>query len=231
MINATWLETFTVLCETGHFTRTAEHLGMTQPGVSQHVRKLEEQLGQALISRHGKSFALTAAGEDIWALGRARRLEERDLLEKIREDSPDVGAISVACSGSFAMLLYPRVMDLMIASPLLQIRMEATPQSAILQGIATRRFDLGVVDRKPEHPRLHAERIGAEDLCLVLPADAEAGQPDFEDLEARGFIAHPDGFGYADEVFALNYPEAFRGSDHLQSVAARCRPACPASPL
>ena len=63
MLNATWLETFVTLTEIGHFTRAAEKLNMTQPGVSQHLRKLEEQVGQSLIAQEGKSFTLTPAGE------------------------------------------------------------------------------------------------------------------------------------------------------------------------
>jgi DNA-binding transcriptional LysR family regulator len=217
MLNATWLETFTTLCETGHFTRTADRLGMTQPGVSQHLRKLEDQVGQALISRHGKSFALTPAGEDVLALGRARRIEERDLLEAIREDAPDVGKVALACSGSFAMLLYPHLMDLMVGAPRLMLRMEATPQDGILQGVVSRKFDLGVVGRRPDHPKLDAVKIGEEELCLLLPGgDAPPGCPDFAELEARGFIAHPDGFAYADELFSLNFPDAFKGSDRLR---------------
>ncbi len=62
MLNATWIETFTVLAEEGHFTRAAQRLNMTQPGVSQHLRKLEQQLGQPLIVQSGKGFTLTAAG-------------------------------------------------------------------------------------------------------------------------------------------------------------------------
>lgn len=72
MLNAQWLETFVVLCETGHFTKAASLLNMTQPGVSQHLRKLEAQVGQSLISRQGKSFSPTPAGEAVLAVGRAR---------------------------------------------------------------------------------------------------------------------------------------------------------------
>lgn len=48
MINTSWLRTFCTLVEVGHFTRTAERLHMTQSGVSQHIHKLEEQLGTEL---------------------------------------------------------------------------------------------------------------------------------------------------------------------------------------
>ena len=51
MINVTWLRTFCTLAEVGHFTRTAERLYMTQSGVSQHIRKLEEQLDTDLYDQ------------------------------------------------------------------------------------------------------------------------------------------------------------------------------------
>ena len=216
MLNAQWLETFTVLLETGHFTRTAERLGMTQPGVSQHLRKLEDQVGQPLISRQGKSFSATPAGEAVLAVGRARRAEEKTLLEAILRDDPAVGEVVVACSGSFAMLLYPHLLTLMQASPDLIIRLEATPQDTVLTGVLKGLFDLGIADHKPGHSRLDAEHLGKEELCLVLPATEAALPITLQSLECLGFVAHPDGFAYADELLSLNFPDSFRGSDHLR---------------
>jgi DNA-binding transcriptional LysR family regulator len=216
MLNARWLDTFTELCETGHFTRTASRLGMTQPGVSQHLRKLEEQLGQTLITRQGKSFTLTPAGEAVLAVGRARRREEQALRRAIESDDPAVGQVKIACSGSFAMLLYPQMMKQMWAAPELMVHLEAMPQESILQGVLSKSFDLGIVARKPEHPRLDAVQIGEEQLCLILPAQDTPEQVTFDGLQARGLVAHPDCFAYADELFALNFADMFRGSDQLR---------------
>lgn len=220
MLNAQWLETFTVLSETGHFTRTAELRGMTQPGVSQHLRKLEAQVSQTLISQQGKGFSLTPAGEAVAAMGQARRAEERALREAILSDDPDVGEAIIACSGSFAMLLYPALLPMMQAAPHLILRLEATPQEGILSGVLEGRFDIGVVSQEPSHPRLAASHIGREELCLVLPAVAPSDAPEtqirFADLDARGLIAHPDGFAYAEELLGLNFPRDFAGSDRLR---------------
>lgn len=215
MLNAQWLETFTVLCDTGHFTRTAEVLGMTQPGVSQHLRKLEDQVGLPLISRRGKSFTATPAGEAVLALGRARRVQERILRETILQDDPAVGELVIACSGSFAMLLYPHLFPLMRASAHLTIRLEAAPQDSVIAGVAQGRFDLGVADHRPAHPRLDAEYLGREELCLVLPPDAATRPITFKALDDLGFVAHPDGFAYADELFSMNFPDEYKGPDHL----------------
>jgi DNA-binding transcriptional LysR family regulator len=215
MLNATWLNTFTTLYETGHFTRAAERLNMTQPGVSQHLRKLEEQVGQDLISQQGKSFTLTAAGEAVFELGLSRRGEEKRLREAIETDDPDVGEVCIACSGSFAMLLYPNLLPWMTAAPDLSIHLEAAPQADILSGLLDGRFDLGVLGSDPDHARLDARHLGREELCLVLPADAPEAATTFADLEERGFIAHPDGYAYADDLLKLNFSGAYAGADKM----------------
>lgn len=216
MLNSQWLESFVVLCETGHFTKAAHLLNMTQPGVSQHLRKLESQVGQPLISQQGKSFSPTPAGEAVLAFGRARRAEEKALRETVLQDDPAVGEVTIACSGSFAMLLYPHIFSEMQASPDLTIRLEATPQDQVLAGVLEGRFDLGIADHDPRHPRLAAQHLGQEELCLVLPDDLAQSAISFQALERLGFVAHPDGFSYADELFSLNFPEEFQGSDHLR---------------
>ncbi|NRD90148.1 LysR family transcriptional regulator [Sphingopyxis sp. BSNA05] len=215
MLNSRWLDSFVVLCETGHFTRAASLLNMTQPGVSQHLQKLEAQVGQPLISRQGKSFSLTPAGEAVLAVGRARRAEEQVLQETILRDDPAVGEVAIACSGSFAMLLYPHILSAMQSSPGLTIRLEATPQDKVLSGVLDGQFDLGIADHDPRHPRLQAEHLGQEELCLVVPEGVMTSPISFQALDNLGFIAHPDGFAYADDLFAMNFPEDFRGSDRL----------------
>ncbi|MCY0096438.1 LysR family transcriptional regulator [Hoeflea ulvae] len=216
MLNSGWLDTFTTLCETGHFTRTAELRGMTQPGVSQHLRKLEDQVGHPLISRQGKGFSLTPAGEAVLAVGRLRRREEQSLMQSVSHDAPDIGEVSIGCSGSFAMLLYPGLLPLMQAAPKLTVRLEAMPRDGIIAAVLDRRLDLGIVGHRPDHPRLEATRLGVEELCLLLPAGEVPGDLSLADLDARGFIAHPDGFAYADDLFALNFPDEFRGADRLR---------------
>ena len=216
MLNATWLETYVTLTETGHFTRAAEKLNMTQPGVSQHLRKLEEQVGQSLIAQEGKSFTLTSAGEAMRDLGLSRRVEERQLRDTIMADDPDVGEVRIACSGSFAQLLYPRLLTLMRDAPRLMVHLEAAPQDTVVSGVLDGRFDLGIAGQDTGHPRLKAQPIGREELCLILPADADDKTITFQVLEDRGFVAHPDGFAYADDLLSLNFPEEFTGADQMK---------------
>jgi len=216
MLNATWLETFTKLCDVGHFTQTAELLGMTQPGVSQHVQKLEAQVGKPLISKDGKSFALTPAGEAVLAVGKSRRIQERDLHKVIEVDDPDIGEIRIGCSGSFAMWLYPHLLDRMHQAPNLVIGLTAAPHASIVTAVLNGDFDLGVTAEQIDHPRLEATKFASEELCLVLPRSFAGQQLDLCGLNRLGFVAHPDGYAYADELFKLNFPQEYKGADHLK---------------
>ena len=104
----------------------------------------------------------------------------------------------------------------MRSSPELTVHLEAAPQDKVVAGVVEGRFDLGIADHKPDHPRLDARHLWQEELCLVLPADNATSPTDLQDLDDLGFVAHPDGFAYADELFSLNFPETFKGADHLR---------------
>jgi DNA-binding transcriptional LysR family regulator len=59
------LRIFLVLADELHFGRTAERLGISQPGVSEAVRVLESRLGVKVFSRTSRRVRLTPAGEGL----------------------------------------------------------------------------------------------------------------------------------------------------------------------
>lgn len=215
-LNSHWLRSFTVLCEEGHFTRAAERLNMTQPGMSQHIAKLEQQLGKSLIDRDAPGFVLTHAGEKTLAMARARWREEREFLESLEDEGEDRGVVSVACSGSFAMLLYPGLIAWMAEAPEISALLTAAPEESIVSGVLAGNYDVGIVGDAPRHPRLASEHLGPEPLDLILPLKWEGRLPEFEDLQSLGFVQHPDGALYADAVLGANFASEYRGTESLR---------------
>ena len=59
------LRIFLVLADELHFGRTAERLGISQPGVSEAVRVLESRLGVKVFERTSRRVRLTPAGEEL----------------------------------------------------------------------------------------------------------------------------------------------------------------------
>jgi DNA-binding transcriptional LysR family regulator len=59
------LRIFLVLADELHFGRTAERLGISQPGVSEAIRVLESRLGVKVFDRTSRRVRLTPAGEEL----------------------------------------------------------------------------------------------------------------------------------------------------------------------
>ncbi|AWK89100.1 LysR substrate-binding domain-containing protein [Azospirillum thermophilum] len=66
------LRAMVIAMEHGGFARAAERLGRTQSAISLQMKKLEEQVGQPLFRKAGRTVALTDAGDLL--LGYARRI-------------------------------------------------------------------------------------------------------------------------------------------------------------
>ena len=62
-LDPTHLRSLEAIVRYGGYHRAAEALHLTQPAVSRHIRRLEEQLGEPLFARDGRGVRLTAFGE------------------------------------------------------------------------------------------------------------------------------------------------------------------------
>lgn len=66
------LRTLVTIVDTGGFRRAAENLNMSQPAVSQHIRRLEGIVGEPIFREKGQQLKLSAIGEEL--LRHARQL-------------------------------------------------------------------------------------------------------------------------------------------------------------
>jgi DNA-binding transcriptional LysR family regulator len=64
-INLDQLRTFVEVVERGNFSAAGRQLNLTQPGVSLHVRELEQRFGVRLLERVGRQAHATAPGRDL----------------------------------------------------------------------------------------------------------------------------------------------------------------------
>ncbi|MGI0117529.1 LysR family transcriptional regulator [Zooshikella sp. RANM57] len=206
MISQNFLRTFRVLVQTGNFTRTAEQLYMTQSGVSQHIKKLETQLGQLLLNRYGKRFELTSAGELLFDFAIKQLTAESELLKSLEMDNPHVGQCKIACSGPMAMQLYPELLNLQVHTPTLTFSLEAAPNETIIELIKNNQFDLGIVTQQVNDHALMQQWVGTDDLCLIVP---KGKQVNWSSLMNLGFINHPSGHHYAYQLLEQNFPNEF----------------------
>ena len=209
MLNPNWLKTFVTLIDTGHFTKSAEKLYMTQPGVSQHISKLEKACGHALIQRDKKSFDLTEQGFLVYQYAKQLVKNEYELLEQLDFDNPFSGDCKLACSGALALTIYPKLLGIQTQHSHLVVQLKAAPNHQILNEIQNGGIDLGIVTDIPNNSPFDVQEIGREQLCLVLPANTETEGVDGSLLTKLGLIEHPDAKHYLSLYFAQNQESNF----------------------
>lgn len=179
---------------------------MTQPGVSQHIKKLEQQVGRGLITRIGKRFELTEAGLAIYHYACLMQRQQQALLANLAIDMPFSGECRIGCSGSMASLLYPDLIKKQQNHPDLHMYLEAGPNKRIIESILANQLDLGIVTQHLVQPELVSTEIGAQSLCLVLPkvvaGKAYLPNINFESLTLLGMIEHPDANYYWQQLKA-----------------------------
>ncbi len=85
-------QTFLALCTIGSYTKTAEELNMTQPGVTQHIKYLEQYYGGKLFIYKNRKLSLTKKGEKLYNFTNRvqadRRMFERVIFTETEESVP-----------------------------------------------------------------------------------------------------------------------------------------------
>jgi LysR family glycine cleavage system transcriptional activator len=108
------------------FSRAAEELHLTHGAVSHQVRALEEHLGTALFTRHGKRVALTAAGR-AFAERIRNALGEIAHAAEVASSGSRENRLTVSVLPSFASRwLMPRLIRFMDAHPKIEVNVIAT---------------------------------------------------------------------------------------------------------
>lgn len=201
MLNPLWLNTFYTLVKVGHFTQTAEKLFMTQPGVSQHIKKLEAACGYHLLKREGKQVELTEQGRLVYEYAMQQKHNETQLIEALSFDDPHKGLCKVSCSGALALSLYPECINLQKTHPELSTSLEAAPNHKILDDIQKGVIDIGIVTHNPTPSLFSSETLTEEPLCLVLPKQHQRTPITLDLLMQCGLIKHPDAEHYLSLYF------------------------------
>lgn len=78
------LKTFCAVVRLRSYTKAAGELHMTQPAVTQHIRKLEEHYGVRLIDFSGRQLSLTPAGALLYRYATCQAANETRLLSQLQ---------------------------------------------------------------------------------------------------------------------------------------------------
>jgi DNA-binding transcriptional LysR family regulator len=165
------LAAFCAVVERRSFSQAAERLGVTQPAVSLQVRALEERLGRRLIDRSGRRVEPTEAGLRLYR--NAQRLlgvEEQLLADLTLEDGELRGLLAIGASTGPGAHLVPLLLcELARANPAVRIALTVADTQAVIDAVAERELELGVVGALRRHRSLVFEPLARDEIVLAVP--------------------------------------------------------------
>jgi len=201
------LEVFLAVAREHRFSRAADKLFRTQSAVSQTIRKLEDELGEALFDRSSREGVLTDAGRVLYEYAEKLinlRGEAAESLTELRELQK--GKLVIAANEFTVLYLLPVMAEFRRLHPMIKITVERALGSHIPDDVVRHGVEFGVLSYEPQGPNLHSVVVYLDELAFVVPPRhplASARQVSIRQLGAESFVAHIVSSPYREKVIQL----------------------------
>jgi DNA-binding transcriptional LysR family regulator len=194
------LTAFCAVVERKSFSQAAERLGVTQPAVSLQIRSLEERLGQRLLDRSGRRVEPTEAGLRLYRGAQRLLALEQQLVEDVAgEAEGDLrGQLTIgAATGPGATAVPVLLCEFQRENPEVRVELTISDTQHVVEAVATRELELGVVGATPRHRSVAYEPFFRDQVVLVCPpGHAFAGRTiGIDDLKTEQLIVMQEGAG------------------------------------
>lgn len=139
------LRSFLAVAQSLSFTQAAQRLGVRQPTVSQHVRKLEQAVGRPLFIRDTRSVTLTADGEAMAAFARTI-LAAHEQAAGYFSGSGLRGRLRFGVSDDLALTQLPRILrDFRQLYPRIDLELTVAQSGALHRRLESGHLDVAFV--------------------------------------------------------------------------------------
>jgi LysR family transcriptional regulator, low CO2-responsive transcriptional regulator len=181
------------------FSKAAEVLQLTQPGVSMHIKELETNAGLPLFERVGKRLFMTEAGQEL--LSRAREIlralkDAEDALDGLK--GLKRGRINLAVV-STAKYFVPQLLARFGKDfPELEVRLAVKNRHSVIELLTSNEVDLAIMGRSPQSLDTVAESFGQNPHVIIASPDhvlAKQRRIPVERVAKETFIVREPGSG------------------------------------
>jgi DNA-binding transcriptional LysR family regulator len=218
-MNLQQLRTFRVVAQQRSYSRAAQQLYLSQPGVSLQVRALEQSIGMPLFERSGRQLRLTEAG--VALLDYAERIlalvdESQQALEEL--GNARRGIVRVAASTTAGIYIVPRALGgFHRQNPGVRLTLDVVNRFTVAERLLRDEVDVAVmgliedahdlqvelflpnelvVIASPHHPLAQRKRIDVSELVndtMLLRERGSGTRTDIERMFAQGKLVMRQG--------------------------------------
>lgn len=220
------LQVFEAVARHRSFSRAAEELHLSQPGVSMQVKQLDELAGLPLLEQIGKKIFLTEAGEVVYRCCQkvAEQIAELDeaLAGMKGLDKGELRISAVSTTKYFAPRLLAAFSQL---HPNLKVRLDVGNREKLLSALALNDVDLVIMGKPPADLELEAHAFMDNPLVIIAPTKhplVKKKRIPAAKLEGETFIMREPGSGTraaTERFFAEHHATLTPGMEMNSNIA------------
>jgi len=190
------LRYFLAVAEDLHFGKAARRLNISQPPLSQQIKRLEDELEAPLFVRDRHGVALTYAGEVL-------KEEARNLIESAakteravrRAHRGELGSLDIGYAPPTDLKIFPSlVANFRTKYPDIEIVPHSLCNSSLLGALEAGKVQIAVARLPVGRLNVESFTMSRESLCVVVPAGHRLQQKNevyFQDLANEALIGFP----------------------------------------
>lgn len=187
------LEVFCKVLEMKSFTKAAEAVFLTQPTVSEHIRALEEEVGEKLIDRLGREILPTPAGKILYQYAKDLIRIRNSAVQAINKFKGDLsGHLLIGGSTIPGTYILPALLGAFKARyPSILVTLKIGGSGEIVEKLIEGNLELGLIGVKWDDRRILLEEIFSDELILTVYPEhpwAKRGAIQLDELAGEPFI-------------------------------------------
>ncbi len=163
------LKSFCIAAKLRSVSKAAERLGIGQPTVTTHIKKLEEEFGVALFDRVKRPIQLTLAGTALAEMA-SPLVEGVDELIVKTAHAAEEGPVRIASTADMIPhTLLQAVRAFIMAHPHIHLRIRSETRQKVLQMVKDGEVDIGIVPGTESGADFEFEGLCAYERVLITP--------------------------------------------------------------
>lgn len=215
---------FVALAEHLHFGKAAAASFVSQPTLSTQIRKLEEELGVALVERAPRNVMLTPAGREVAARARRVMADVEDMREAARRSQdPEAGRVTLGLFPTLGPYLLPHVVPAIRKRfPELELRLVEEKSDILLERLRQGRLDAALLALPVADDQLEVEFLFEEPFVLAVPEAhplAGRGRISLDDLADERLLLLADGHCLRDQALDVCHLAGAGEKDGFQATS------------
>lgn len=207
------LLTFITVAKTKSYTKAAGILNMTQPGVSQHIKFLEDEYGICLFERSGRTLDLTEEGKVLFKYAQKIEALYRTLEMNLKNKSGIVKTYSLGASMTIGGYILPQVLaEYKKVHPNMNILLQVNNTEEILEKLISGKINFALVEGSFDKSKFKFRKLKDDELVLAVSPEHEftvKKQVPIEDVLSGNLILREKGSGtrkiFEDKIIKLGY--------------------------